>query len=390
MPSEPGGGAVAHYVQQCDGPIFTGTGQGVLDCTCGNRLVDLYEPGNFLDITLQCGRCGALTTTPPLADPSRPPSALVVAEPVAEPRTAVAAVIQGGALISKAEMDRLGALFRPRTPPDWAYQVNEALLERVEANYRRATGQSLPECAAAPADPFAGLQDHALAWAVGHLRACMSAAGGWRADAGIPTPIAVAAVTSFLHFVDTWSQHPLFPAMIAGAAARRFSPHGLAPFAAAHCAVMMGNRINFPAPEGDPPALSSFNIAIGPSEVISVQLELFDRFEVPFGQNWNAATLRAAVADRIAASAARINPRHHGMLLFSPGSALAGFDEAMIEALRDVLQTQGRRHRGLMAVAPMVLRLQQMPDPHTVRLCYGFFAIANRHFEGDTVLQTAS
>jgi hypothetical protein len=194
-------------------------------------------------------------------------------------------------------------------------------------------------------------------------------------------------VTSFLHFFDTWSQHPLFPAMVAGAAAHRFSPHGLAPFAAAHCAVMMGNRINFPAPEGDRPALSGFNIPTGPSEVVSVQLEVFDRFEVPSGQPWNAATLRAAVADRIAASTARINPRRHGMLLFSPGTALAGFDEALIAAMRDVLQTQGRRHRGLMAVAPMVLRLQQMPDPHTVRLCYGFFPIANRHFEGDTTLQ---
>jgi len=367
--------------------MFTGTGQGVLDCRCGNRLVDAYEPGNLLDITLQCGRCGALTTTPKLADPSRPPVALVVAEPVREPRIAVAEIIQGGALISRAEMERVGALFRPHTPPDWAYHIDAALLERVEAAYQHATSHALPACAVSEADPFAGMRDHAVAWAVEHLRACMSRAGGWRADAGIPTPIAVASVTSFLHFCDTWSQHPLFPAMVAGAAFRKFSSHGLVPFAAAHCAVMMGNRINF-VPEGVPPALHGFNVTTGSPDVVPVRIEIFDRFEVPFGQGWNAASLRAAVADRIAASAARINPRHHGMLLFSPGTALAGFDEALIEAVRDVVQAQGRRHRGLLAVAPMVLRLQQMPDPHTVRLCYGFFPIANRHFEGDTVLQS--
>jgi hypothetical protein len=151
---------------------------------------------------------------------------------------------------------------------------------------------------------------------------------------------------------------------------------------------MMGNRISFPAPAGDPPRLTGFNLATGPTDIAQVHLEVFDRFEVPFGQAWTPATLRATVADRIAACAARINPRNHGLLLFSPGMALAGFDEALIEAIREGLHSQGRRHRGMMAAAPMVLRLQQMQDPHAVRLCYGFFPIANRHYEGDTLLKS--
>ena len=35
----------------------------------------------------------------------------------------------------------------------------------------------------------------------------------------------------------------------------------------------------------------------------------------------------------------------------------------------------------------MVLRLQQMPAPRAVRLCYGFFPVENRHYAGDMELQ---
>ncbi len=176
--------------------------------------------------------------------------------------------------------------------------------------------------------------------------------------------------------------------MLAGAAARSFSAHGLVPFAAAHCAAMMGNRITLAPPVGDPPRITGFNLVTSPTESLPVHLDVVDRFEVPFGQPWTPASLKATVADRLAACAGRINPRNHGLLLLSPGAALAGFDEALIGTIREVLQAQGRRHRGLMAVAPMVLRLQQMPDPHTVRLCYGFFPVINRHYEGETTLHT--
>lgn len=203
----------------------------------------------------------------------------------------------------------------------------------------------------------------------------------------VATPIAVVHLTAFLHFVATWSHHPLFAAMVAGAAARRFSVHGLAPFAVAHCATMLGNRISFPAPVGEPPRLGSFNLATGPTDIVSVRIDVFDRFEVPFGQPWDQASLRAAVADQIAAAQARINLRNPGLLVLSPGAALAGYDEALIEAVKHGLQLLGRKNRGLMAVAPIVLRLQATPDPHTVRFGYGFFPTANRHYVGDSLLQ---
>ncbi len=266
---------------------------------------------------------------------------------------------------------------------------HRVLLEEAVATYERVTGQPLPTWTADLANPHRRLRDHALAWAIQHMRARMKQ-DSWRCMDDIPTPIAVVTITGFLHFVATWSHHPLFPAMVAGAAAERFSVHGLAPFAAAHCASMMGNRISFPAPAGDPRRIGGFNLATGPTDIAEVHIDIFDRFEVPFGKPWDPASLRAAVGDHVAASQARINPRNPGLLLLSPGIALLGFDEALIQAIRDVLQNQGRRHKGLMAVAPVVLRLQPLPDPHAVRLCYGFFPIANKRYAGDTELQFVS
>ncbi len=135
-----------------------------------------------------------------------------------------------------------------------------------------------------------------------------------------PSSDAVCHVAGFLHFVATWSQHPLFPAMVATAGDRGFSLHGLALFAAAHSLAMMRNRIGF--------------------------------------------------------------QRNPGLLLLSPGAALPGYDEALIEAVQFAVQSLGRKNRGLMGVAPIVLRLQALPDPHTVRFGYGLFPVVNRHYSG--------
>ena len=110
----------------------------------------------------------------------------------------------------------------------------------------------------------------------------------------------------------------------------------------------------------------------------------------PFGQAWDEASLRSAVADRIGAMQGRINLRHPGVLVLSPGTALAGFDEALIEAVKASVQALGRKNRGLMAVAPIVLRLQALPDRHAIRFGYGFFPIANRHYRGDNPPATGS
>jgi hypothetical protein len=382
--------ADTHFVQGGDGPILIGSGRGTLACSCGNILVEGFDAARFLAIGIRCARCLAVTTTDGLADGELPPRSAIVAAPSAEPRMTAMTVPPDVSVVGQEEMGRLQALFQPASP-DHTYTVSDALLDEAVAAFERHVGGALPGGVAASDNPFAGLRQHALGWAVRHLRGRLRSET-WACLEDAPTANAVVHVTGFLHFVATWARHPLFPAMVATAGDRGFSLQGLARFAAAHCLTMMRNRISFPPPSGYPGRIEAFSVVTGPGdgitdEGVGVHVEVFDRFEFPFGRAWDQAGLQAAVSEVLGAAQGRINLRHPGVLVLSPGTALAGFDEALIEAVKASVQGLGRRNRGLMAVAPVVLRLQPLADAHSVRFGYGFFPIANRHYRGDGVVQ---
>lgn len=359
--------------------MFLGRGPGALACACGNPLIAGYDPAQFLAISIQCERCEAVTGTPPLAAGQAPPYTFGIAEPSADPRTEVTTIPPDGALIGRAEVDRLAALSQPVAPPSNIYHVTAALLDAVEAGYAAAAGAPLPRV---PGNDFNGIGQHALGWAVAHLRGRM-ATGAWTCRESEAAAAASCHVAGFLHFQATWSRHPLFPAMAAAAADGGFALHGLAPFAAAHCLAMQGNRVAFPKPEGDPARINGFSLITPSGGFVGVVTNVFDRFEYPSGQPWNDASLRSAVLETIEASQGRINPRNPGVLLLSPGSALHGFDDALIKAVQAAVQSAGRKQRGLMAVAPIVLRILGTSDPHAVQFGYGLFPVANRHYRGE-------
>jgi hypothetical protein len=378
--------AEVHFVQAGEAPILVGGGDGTLSCSCGNVLIERFQPRQFLGVGIRCGRCATVTTTASLPDGAMLLPGLITAEPSTEPRTGAMTVPATVALVGRTEIDRLGQLFRPRTPPDTEYRLSDDLLDQAEAAFERHVGGTLPRVGSDPSDPFAGLRDHALGWAVQHLRQRMRNAT-WACMADAPTANAVTHVAGFLHFVATWSHHPLFPAMAATAGDRGCSLHGLALFAAAHALAMMRNRVGFQQPTGYPARLDGFDLATGPAETVRVHLDVFDRFEFPFGRPWDAAGLLDAVSDVVGAAQGRINLRNPGLLLLSPGTALLGFDEALIAATQQAVQSLGRKNRGLLGVAPIVLRLQALPDPHTVRFGYGLFPVRNRHYSGGDALQ---
>lgn len=374
-----------HFVQAGDGPVLIGAGAETFPCDCGNVLIQGYAPARFLAVAIQCARCGSITETPPLPDGDLPPRSAIIASPSSQPRTTAMTLPPDTRLVGQAEMARLQALFQPVTPADSTYIVSADLLDQVVAAFERHIGAPLPEVATAGDDAFTGLRDHPLSWAVRHLRGRLRETWACMEDA--PTANAVTHVTGFLHFAATWSAHPLFPAMVATAAERGFSLHGLAPFAAAHCLTMMGNRVRLPEPLGYPGRIEGFSLATGPNDSVEVAFAVLDRFEYPFGARWDPPSLHTAVAETIGAAQGRINLRNPGVLILSPGTALAGFDEAMIEAVQGEIGAAGRKNRGLAAVAPVVLRLQALPDPHTIRFGYGFFPVPNRHYRGETVFR---
>jgi hypothetical protein len=351
-----------HFVQTGDGPVLIGTGGGTLACACGQMLIAGFEAPRFLVIGIRCGRCGKVTTTAGLPDGVVPPRSAVVASPSTEPREAAMTVPPGVSVVGQTEMGRLQALFQPLSP-DPLYRIGPALLDAAEA----AFGGSLIDLEA----------DHPLGRAVGFLRNLM--ADGRMQVIDAPTAAALTQVIGFVHFAATWSRHPLFPVMMATAAARGFDLHGLAAFAAAHSLMMMGNRVRFPEPSGHPARIEGFELVTGLADTVSVHVQVFDRFEYPLGAAWDPASLLVAVSQVVAAAQSRINLRNPGLLVLSPGNALPGFDEALIAAVKEAMAGLGRRNRGLMAVAPVVLRLQATPDPAAVRFGYGIFPVPNRH-----------
>lgn len=275
--------------------------------------------------------------------------------------------------------------FQP-TPPHGFYLISASTLDEVEAVFQMHMGSPLQAMEAVRSDPFSGLRDHALGWAVARLRDRLTSES-WACMEDGPTSNAVTHVAGFLHFITTWSHHPLFPAMLATAADRGFSLHGLAPFAAAHCLMMMGNQIAFPEPQGYPGRIEGY-VMTTQAGTVDVHFQTFERFEYPFGQPWDHASLRAAATEVISAAQSRINLRRPGALILSSGTALNGFDDALNDAIKNAMLVLGRRNRGLMTVAPVVLRLQALQDPHTIRFGYGCFPTVNRHFRVDTSMRT--
>jgi hypothetical protein len=373
--------AETHFVQAEDTPVLIGSGSETFCCSCGQALIAGFAAARFLAIGLKCGRCLAVTTTAPLPEDALPPRSAIVAAPSDAPRTTAMTVPPGVAVVGQAEMVRLQALFQP-AEPDYVYQFSEALLDEAAAQFERHTGGHLPEVATG--DPFAGMSEPALAWSVRHLRSRIRS-GSWACAEDAATGAAVTCVAAFLHFLATWRRHPLLPAMLAAAADRGFSLHGLAPFASAHCLTMLGNRIRFPEPLGYPGRIDGFEI-VSAAEPVGVVIEALERFEFPFGAAWSPAALLACVSAMLEAAQGRINLRNPGMLVLSAGNAQAGYDEALVVAVREAVLRLGRKNRGLMAVAPVVLRLQALPDPHAIRFCYGFFPVANRHYRGENLV----
>lgn len=369
--------AAPHFVQACDGPVFIGHGTGTLACACGQVLIQDYDPSRFLCIAIQCGACGQVTETPGLPDDAAPPQAVVVAEAVAEPRTATMPLPPTAVAIGRGEMDRITALYQPVNPSSNIYAFDPALLDKLEQLHQQHSGTRLPRVTADPA----GLRDHALAWAIAHLRDRMRQ-DDWTCLEAPATSAACCHAAGFLHFVATWGHHPVFPAMAATATESGFSLHGLAPFAAAHALATQGNRVAFPKPEGYPGRIRQFSLALGPRDSANVITSAFERFDWPTPRAWDPAALRAAVLEAMGAEQARINPRNPGLLVLSLGPTLAGFDEALIRAAGSAMDVAGRRQKGLMAVAPVALRLYPAASPRQVQFGHGLFPIRNRHFRG--------
>ena len=370
-------GAVPHYRQVGKAPAVVGSGFGIFGCTCGQSLlISGYEPRNFLRIAVQCAECGRISETPGLPIGAAPPPAVTIVERGAEnPPTTVTT---GTVLISREEVERLAALDQPRSTTTDQHMISDALLDDVEFQQRRWTGEPLDP---SPVDH----NDHALAWAVAHFRARLRDPD-WTSFAGDADGVAVTIIAAFRDLFASWVHHPLFGAMVGTAAAQGFSLHAMATFGAAKAMASSGNRVGFIATEGPRPKIVSFQLVLDVEDRRSVAVQRFDRFEWPNGGKATPDAVRAAVLEAMASVQGSINRLRPGILVLSAGASEGRFDQMLIDTINAAVASHGKRYRGLAAVSAIFPKVAVTGQRREVRFGYSFYPIANRnHFIGQSV-----
>jgi hypothetical protein len=370
-------GLVPHYRQVGKAPAVVGSGFGIFGCACGQSLlISGYEARNFLCIAVECADCGRISETPGVPIGAAPPPAVTIVERGAEnPPSTVAS---GTVLISREEVERLAALYQPRSTNADPHVISDALLDDVEFQQRRWTGEPLDP---SPADH----NDHALAWAVAHFRARLRDPD-WTSFANDTDGVAVTIIAAFRDLFASWVHHPLFGAMIGTAGAQGFSLHAMATFGAAKAMAAAGNRVGFIATEGPRPKIVSFQVVLDEQESRSVAVQRFDRFEWPNGGMATPDAVRVAVLEAIASVQGSINRLRPGILVLSAGASEGRFDQMLIDTINAAVGTHGKRYRGLAAVAAIFPKVAVTGQRREVRFGYSFYPIANRsHSIGQSV-----
>jgi hypothetical protein len=390
-----------HFLQVGDAPIFVGDGTDDLACRCGaSVLVRGLRPGVLLAIDLECAACGAIATTPGLGADQVVPFGVHTADrnrmTVAQPITLPPGVTLG----DRDELVRVDRMSAPRDVPAAPFEMSDATLSAAAAEYDRLSGGQLaahrravpPNIGHPTGDPntgdaVRGLARLPVAWALGQLAPGV-ATEGWKCLAEEPDAVAAVQLGAFREFAQVWSQHPLFPAMAASAAATGFSTHSLAVFAAARSMVKDGNRIGFAPPGGGiavtPPGgggrIDGFYIETSPTERMPVHVRRFDGFDWPRGSAANAAATRAAAIDALIATQGRINARQPGFLVLSVGAVHRQVDQALVDGMNQTMGERGRRHRGLAGVMLLLPKIVPTARPDQVVFSWMFLPFANPHF----------
>lgn len=368
---------VPHYRQYKGIPAITGAGFGLLGCDCGQSLLIAgYEAGNFLNIAIRCAICGRTTETPGLPEGATPPPAVTLVERGAEnPPSTVAG---GMVLISREEMERLAALYQPRSTDTDPLVISDELLDDVEIQRRHWTGSPLDRSPAT-------YNDRPLDWAVAHFRARLRDPE-WMSFSADSDMLAVAVIAAFRDLFSSWAHHPLFGAMVGTAAAQGFSFHALAIFGAAKSLVSSGNRIGFAPTQGPAPRIVSFQLMLGAQEQMSVAVNRFDRFEWPNGGQATPQAVRAAVIEAMASVQGTINRLRPGMLVLSGGASEGSFDQLLVDSIVAAVASHGKRHRGLAAVSAIFPKVSLTGRHREARFGYSFYPVANRnHSIGQSV-----
>lgn len=378
-----------HLVQVGDAPVIIGTGADDLPCACGGSvLVRGHGPGMLLGISIQCARCGQVTTTPGLPENAVPPPNVRVVPrdglPVPTPIVLPADTLLG----DRDSILARDALTQPRPRPATPFELSAATLAALAAEYDRMSGGRLAADRAAVRSAGATLSTRLpawpLAWAFEQVEPNIGRPAWW-CLASMPDAVAAIQLAAFHEFHAVWSGHPLFDAMAASAASSAFSLHALAVFAAAQSLAAAGNRVRFAAPGPGQTAIDRFYLDNGPADLLPVHVRRLGHFDWPANQQVEQAAVRAAAIDALIASQTRINARQPGLLVLSVGSVDRQMDDVLITGLAQTLNDRWRKQRGLVGAALVLPNIVATGRRDRVTFGWTFLPEANPRFDGTLV-----
>lgn len=368
--------------------MFRGGGTGDLLCRCGaSVLVQGYLPGNFLEIRIQCFRCGAVSTTPGLPEGEILPRSAIAIEPGQMPMVTTSAIAPGHVLACRDAVARDYALTRPRDLPDEPLLLSRAMLESAAADYDRLTGGRLAEHAAASPSPEG--RDHGaypFAWSVLRLRERIDRPGWtWFRDDD-DDAMATMYVAALHHLMQCWGQHPLLAHLAAPLAERDRFIRTVAGLAMAKLLYDGGNRVGFSLSGAD----VDLHFTTPVDEPLSLALLAPDALQWRQKDRRSPAVLRGAVIDAVTSSQGRVNRSKPGIVVLAVSILQPDFDQMVVDAIHAAFQTVGRRHRGVAAVAVVMPKVLPVGPPDRVAFGYALYPIRNPRFAGENPIRLGS
>jgi hypothetical protein len=350
-----------------------------LACGCGQKvLVKGYRPDRLISVSIRCGNCGAVTTTPDLPAGSVLSGTILALDRSAREMPVSGEIAAGVTFVDRAALERTEAPLRPRRPETAPMTLTASLLrEVIEAYDALSDGAYAVHAEASRPLHWTGVRRYPLAWSCLHLQA-------WLASpiqpllGPVETTAAAVHLAAFRQFLGVWGHHPLFRDMAACAAATGFALHELAVFTAPALLFEAGNRAGLRQPNGSARIREwSLQTADG---LLGVETVAFPRFAWPDGKPWTAAAIRSSLQEAISAARGRINPRNPGILVLSAGLVPEIFDARLQEGIHRLFRASGRTNRGLAAMAMIAPRVIPADGPDRFGFGWLFGPIANPAF----------
>jgi hypothetical protein len=351
-------------------------------------LIKGYVPQNYLAIRIRCFHCGDISITPGLQAGEILPRDAVPVPRLARTSTTPSMIPRGAVLACEDEIAGDYALTRPRNPPQEPMTLSAATLTRIASEYDRLTGGRLAEHSADAAR--AGAHDvsaYPLAWALLRLREKVTAPG-WSWLHENHDAIAAMYIASWHDWLACWEHYPR-PEWFTRELGRPGNfLRTMAVFAAARLLFESGNHIGFSLPRAGAPDLGLHIGADGDGMALAIRSP--SALQWSAREHWTRPVVQAAIADVAAGVQGEINLRRRGILILTTSILLPNFDQAVVDGANVVLQTLGRRNRGLAAITEITPKVFPVARLDQVGFVYGFYPMRNPHFAGENPIRVGS